>query len=35
LGIIRERAQAIGAKLSIESAPGAGTQIVVAWNGEQ
>ncbi|MBL7200563.1 MAG: GAF domain-containing protein [Anaerolineae bacterium] len=35
LGIIRERAQAIGAKLSIESAPGAGTQIVVVWNGEQ
>ena len=32
LGIIRERAQAIGAGLSIHSQPGAGTQVVVAWD---
>jgi hypothetical protein len=31
LGIIRERAQAIGATLQIESQPGRGTQIVVTW----
>jgi GAF domain-containing protein/ligand-binding sensor domain-containing protein len=31
LGIIRERAEAIDASLSINSAPGAGTQIIVLW----
>jgi signal transduction histidine kinase len=31
LGIIRERAQAIGAELAIESQPGCGTQLVVVW----
>ncbi len=32
LGIIRERAQAIGAHLSIESQPGEGTQVAVEWH---
>jgi nitrate/nitrite-specific signal transduction histidine kinase/PAS domain-containing protein len=32
LGIIRERAQDIGAELRIESTLGAGTQVIVAWN---
>jgi signal transduction histidine kinase len=31
LGIIRERAQAIGASLDISSAPGLGTQVTVIW----
>ena len=31
LQIMRERAQAIGAKLTIESAPGRGTTVAVAW----
>jgi signal transduction histidine kinase/ligand-binding sensor domain-containing protein len=31
LGIIQERAQAIGAKVEIESQPGAGTRIGVTW----
>jgi signal transduction histidine kinase len=31
LGIMRERAEAIGAALTIESQPGAGTQIEVVW----
>jgi signal transduction histidine kinase len=31
LGIIRERAQAIGASLEIESEPGAGTRVSVVW----
>jgi PAS domain S-box-containing protein len=31
LGIMRERAEAIGAALRIESAPGEGTQIEVTW----
>jgi signal transduction histidine kinase len=31
LGIMRERAQSIGAKLSIKSRPGCGTQINVLW----
>ena len=31
LGIIRERAQAIDADLQIESSPGQGTRITVAW----
>ena len=34
LGIIRERAQAIGADLTINSELGRGTQVVVAWRGE-
>jgi signal transduction histidine kinase len=35
LGIIRERAQAVGAALTIESQPGAGTEIVVVWKGDE
>ena len=31
LGIMRERAQAIGAALTIESRPGHGTQITEVW----
>jgi GAF domain-containing protein/HAMP domain-containing protein len=31
LGIIRERAQAIGATIEIESQPGQGTRVTVAW----
>ncbi|MBL7184089.1 MAG: GAF domain-containing protein [Anaerolineae bacterium] len=31
LGIIRERAQAIGASLELESQPGRGTQVMVVW----
>jgi GAF domain-containing protein/HAMP domain-containing protein/anti-sigma regulatory factor (Ser/Thr protein kinase) len=33
LGIIRERAQAIGATVKIESQPGQGTQITAVWKG--
>jgi len=33
LGIIRERAQAIGASLELESQPGRGTQVIVVWKG--
>lgn len=33
LGIMRERAEAIGAKLDITSRPGRGTQIKVKWKG--
>jgi signal transduction histidine kinase/ligand-binding sensor domain-containing protein len=33
LGIIRERAQAIGARLEIVTKPGAGTQVTVVWKG--
>ena len=33
LGIIRERAEAIGAKLTIETQPGHGTKIIVVWEG--
>lgn len=33
LGIMRERAEAIGAKLDITSRPGRGTQIKVTWKG--
>jgi len=33
LSIIRERAQAIGARLEIESAPGQGTRVSVQWPG--
>lgn len=32
LGIIRERAQAIGAALHVESQPGAGAQVTVVWD---
>jgi len=35
VGIMRERAQAIGAKLEIESAPGEGTQIAVIWTRDE
>jgi two-component system nitrate/nitrite sensor histidine kinase NarX len=31
VGIMRERARTIGATLKIESRPGSGTQVVVAW----
>jgi signal transduction histidine kinase len=31
LGIMRERAEAIGAKLTITSQPGEGTRIEAAW----
>jgi signal transduction histidine kinase len=34
LGIIRERAGAIGAALSIESRPGTGTRVKVTWPGD-
>lgn len=34
LGIMRERAKAIGAALSIESATGQGTQVTVVWPGD-
>jgi len=33
LGIIHERAQAVGATVEIESEPGHGTQIIVVWRG--
>ena len=33
LGIIRERAEAIGATLKLESQPGHGTQVIVLWKG--
>ena len=33
LGIIRERAQAIGARLKIATQPGKGTQLTVTWKG--
>jgi len=32
LGIMKERAEAIGAKLTIESQPGQGTHIALTWN---
>ena len=35
LGIMRERADAIGAALDIKSEPGHGTQVVVTWSGEE
>jgi nitrate/nitrite-specific signal transduction histidine kinase len=35
LGIMRERAQAVGATLGIESEPGLGTQIVVMWKEDE
>ena len=35
VGIMHERAKAIGATLKIESQPGYGTRIVVAWEDEE
>jgi signal transduction histidine kinase len=35
LGIMRERAQEIGAGLTIESQPGQGTQVVAVWHASQ
>ena len=35
LGIMRERAEAIGARLKIESQIGHGTQVVVVWAGDE
>jgi signal transduction histidine kinase len=35
LGVMRERAQGIGANLHIESQPGQGTQILVLWQEER
>ena len=35
LCIMRERAQAVGARLAIESEPGHGTQIAVVWRSEE
>jgi signal transduction histidine kinase/PAS domain-containing protein len=35
IGIMRERAEAIGATLTIESRPGHGTQVVVTWQDAQ
>jgi signal transduction histidine kinase len=35
LGIMRERAEVIGAKLRVESQPGHGTQVTVTWRNEQ
>ena len=32
LGIMRERAESVGAKLDIESEPGQGTQLTVTWS---
>jgi signal transduction histidine kinase len=34
VGIMRERAEAIQASLSVESQPGRGTQIILIWRGE-
>jgi signal transduction histidine kinase len=34
LGIMRERAEAIGAALTIDSQPGRGTQVTVKWRNE-
>jgi signal transduction histidine kinase len=35
LGIMRERAEAIGAELRIDSQPGRGTQVTVTWRNKQ
>jgi len=35
LGIMRERSQAIGATLTIDSSPGEGAQVTVLWEGKQ
>jgi signal transduction histidine kinase len=34
LDIMRERAEAVGAALTVDTRPGAGTRIIVAWRGE-
>jgi signal transduction histidine kinase len=33
LGIIRERAERIGAEVGVESEPGRGTEVMVRWRG--
>ena len=35
LTIMQERADSIGATLTVESSPGAGTEIVAAWTPEE
>jgi len=35
LEIMQERAQRLGAELTIDSRPGAGTKITVVWNNHQ
>ncbi len=35
LGIMRERAEAVGALLTISSAPGQGTRVSVSWRSER
>jgi signal transduction histidine kinase len=35
LGIMRERAEAIGAELTVESEPGLGTQVMAVWEGDE
>jgi PAS domain S-box-containing protein len=35
LGIMRERAEAIGAALTVDSSPGAGTRVMIAWRPAQ
>lgn len=35
LGIMRERAAAIGAELTVESEPGSGTQVMAVWEGNE
>jgi len=35
LGIMRERAEAIGASLRLESRPGEGTEVVVVWEEDE
>jgi signal transduction histidine kinase len=35
LGIMHERAQAIGAQLAIDSQPGNGTEVTVRWTQEE
>jgi signal transduction histidine kinase len=34
MGIMRERAEAIGASLEVNSQPGHGTHVVVNWQGD-
>jgi nitrate/nitrite-specific signal transduction histidine kinase len=35
LGIMRERAEAVGAQLGIGSQTGRGTQVTVVWSGDE
>ncbi len=35
LGIMHERAEAIGAELTVESEPGMGTQVIAVWEGNE